>query len=72
MGNLLGYESLIPEFMHPGLMRRVETVAREYLRRRAADQELRRSLTPDRRLSPVTSSSPRTSADPGEIEPSTT
>ncbi|WP_280265937.1 DUF4873 domain-containing protein [Nocardia wallacei] len=45
-----GYESMIPAFMNPGLMRRVESVARGHLRRQVRDPELRRELTPDYRL----------------------
>ncbi|MFI9503144.1 DUF4873 domain-containing protein [Nocardia sp. NPDC052566] len=45
-----GYEALIPAFMHPELMRRVESVARGHLRRQVADPELRRKLTPGYRL----------------------
>ncbi|RDI50906.1 DUF4873 domain-containing protein [Nocardia mexicana] len=45
-----GYESMIPAFMNPALMRRVESVARGQLRRQVRDPELRRRLTPDYRL----------------------
>ncbi|WP_107657685.1 DUF4873 domain-containing protein [Nocardia suismassiliense] len=45
-----GYESLIPAFMNPELMRRVETVARGHLHRQVRDPELRARLTPDYRL----------------------
>ncbi|WP_280430714.1 DUF4873 domain-containing protein [Nocardia brasiliensis] len=45
-----GYESMIPAFMHPELMRRVESVARGHLRRQVRDPELRLRLTPDYRL----------------------
>lgn len=45
-----GYESLIPAFLHPNLMRRAETVARAHVRNQVPDPELRRRLTPDYRL----------------------
>ncbi|MFI7002125.1 DUF4873 domain-containing protein [Nocardia sp. NPDC050175] len=45
-----GYEAMIPAFMNPELMRRVETVARGHLRRQVHDPDLRDRLTPDYRL----------------------
>ncbi|KZM73993.1 DUF4873 domain-containing protein [Nocardia terpenica] len=44
------YESMIPGFLDPKRMGRMERVARAHLRRQVPDPELRRLLTPDYRL----------------------